>query len=46
MSLLSEQEYQNELLKNIDLNISIIVENKTELSSDKWENLKTKAICE
>ena len=36
MSLLSEQEYQNELLKNIDLNISIIVENKTELSSDKW----------
>ena len=35
MSALSEQECQNELLKNIDLNISIVVENKVELSSDE-----------
>ena len=33
MSALSEQECQNELLKNIDLNISIVVENKVEPSS-------------
>ena len=30
MSALSEQECQNGLLKNIDLNISIVVENKVE----------------
>ena len=36
MSALSEQECQNELLKNIYLNISIVVENKMEPSSDKW----------
>ena len=33
MYTLSEQECQNELLKNIDLNISIVVENKVEPSS-------------
>ena len=32
---LSKQECQNELLKNIDLNISIVVESKVEPSSDK-----------
>ena len=36
MSALSEQECQNELLKNIDLNISIVAENKVEPSSDGW----------
>ena len=35
MSTLSQQEYQNELLKIIDFNISIVVENKVEPSSDK-----------
>ena len=35
MSALSEQECQNELLKNIDLNISTVVENKVEPSSDE-----------
>ena len=35
MSALSEQECQNELLKNIDLNISIAVENKMEPSSNE-----------
>ena len=35
MSALSEQECQNELLKNIDLNICIVVENKVEPSSDE-----------
>ena len=35
MSTLSEQECQNELLKNIDLNICIVVENKVEPSSDE-----------
>ena len=34
---LIEQEYQNELLKKIDLNISAVVENKVEPSSnDCW----------
>ena len=35
MYMLSEQECQNELLKNIDLNICIVVENKVEPSSDE-----------
>ena len=35
MSTLSEQECQNELFKNIDLNICIVVENKVEPSSDE-----------
>ena len=35
MSALSEQECQNELLTNIDLNITIVVENKVEPSSDQ-----------
>ena len=35
MSALSEQECQNELLKNINLNISTVVENKVEPSSDE-----------
>ena len=35
MSALSKQECQNELLKNIDLNITIVVENKLEPSSDQ-----------
>ena len=35
MSTLSEQECQNELLKNIDLNICIVVEDKVEPSSDE-----------
>ena len=35
MSALSEQECQNELLKNIDLNIRIIVKSKVEPSSDE-----------
>ena len=41
MSTLSQQECQNELLKNIDLNICIVVENKVEPSSDEcWTCLK------
>ena len=36
MSGLSEQECQNDLLKNMDLNISIVVENKMEPSSDEF----------
>ena len=35
MSALSEQECQNELLKNIDLNISTVVENKVEPPSNE-----------
>ena len=35
MSALSEQECQNDLLKNIDLNISIAAENKMKPSSDE-----------
>ena len=35
MSTLSEQECQNELFKNIDLNICLFVENKVEPSSDE-----------
>ena len=35
MSALSAQQCQNELLKNIDLNFSIIVENKVGPSSDE-----------
>ena len=35
MSALSEQECQNELLKNINLNLSTVVENKVEPSSDE-----------